>query len=119
MKLNEIIELARFEFRRYGFRADGATIVQNGRLRKEVVVEFATEPATGQAAFSQAGVTSHLRIWHENNGDISRFDVEIPVTEVELGVSYTHHNGGRNGISRRYILAFDAFGGAPALRAAA
>jgi hypothetical protein len=117
MTLQAIIELVRFEFRRYGFRADGATIETHSST---VSVDFEREPATGMSAFSQDSVTPYLRIWHEIEGEIA-LETEIPIpgrSVIELGVGYSHHGSGSNGITRRYSLTVDAFGPHATLRPA-
>jgi hypothetical protein len=116
MTIRELTELARFEFRRYGFRADGGIIY--GKTDR-VDVDFTPEPSTRQAAFSQSSVTPRFGIWHQNNGDAT-WDSAIKPTDsvVDLGVSYKHYGTGSNGYVVRYELVQHPFGDPPVLRRA-
>ncbi len=60
LKIADIIEMVRFEFRRYGFRADGGQVVRN---TNGLQVEFDQEPATGHAAFTQEIVYPRFHLW--------------------------------------------------------
>ncbi len=107
--VGDAIELVRFELRRYGFRADGGTISKS--RDGQIVAEFEVEPATGQAAFSQDSVKSHLRIWVKELAAASGsvIPLEKPCC-IDVSVGYTHcGNSGRNGWSARYELSRESF----------
>lgn len=87
-----ILEAARIEFRRFGFRCDGGVLSKQQDDYR--LYSFDTEAATGMAAFSQYTVTPYVRIWDSSgrSGDVL----------IELGVSYTHFQSGSNGWSATY-----------------
>lgn len=116
MTVNKIMELARFEFRRYGFRCDTPIL---SRASESIVATFELEPAAGQASFSQVSVACYVRIWDKTQN--VGWEYDIPVNDkisIELGVRYDHHFGS-NGICRAYILSVDSLFGEWKLRAAA
>jgi hypothetical protein len=98
--LQAITKLARFEFRRFGFRADGQNVEY--RTTTSTIIEFNAEPATGQAAFSQNRVNTYVRLW--GNPKNNEIVTEEPELVVDLGVSYTHVNSGSNGYTVRYLI---------------
>jgi hypothetical protein len=103
MTIRELTEMARFEFRRYGFRADGGTIRKKGEM---VDVDFDPEPPTGQAAFSQSSVLPYLRIWRKLDVlGLLLMDYDIVDPVVELGISYEHYGKGSNGATVDYDFA--------------
>lgn len=103
VQIQEVMELARLEFRRWSFRADGGRITQ---VEKSIRCEFETEAATGQAAFTQYKVTPHFRIWVEAESTDPQAVLKTDEERIalELSVSYDHIDGGSNGYSARYEL---------------
>jgi hypothetical protein len=114
----DVLELVRFEFRRYGFRADGGKITRN---TNGLHVEFCTEPATGQAAFTQDAVEPYFILWVSDLSMDLAAVIPPPdkVWVLDVGVSYTHFGDGRNGHSARYTIIQPPFGDPPILRRAA
>jgi hypothetical protein len=104
LRIQEVIELVRFEFRRYGFRADGPGEIK--AKESSIRCEFEAEPATGQAAFTQYKIVPHFRIWvgaetADAQGVLKTDEERI---SLDLSVSYEHVNGGSNGLDVRYEL---------------
>ena len=117
INIRDIVELARFEFRRYGFRADGGrveTVTARGESGSGLKCGFDAEPATGQAAFSQYRVIPHFRIWGVSNAESPDFlKVDAERLPLDLSVSYEHIDSGSNGYSARYELRSRVFGDPP------
>lgn len=116
--IQEVIELARFEFRRYGFRADGG---KSDKVHETVRITFDQEPATGQAAFTQYTVTPYVRIWCDAHDEDGQYVVKSDAEEIglDLCVSYVHVSGGGNGFNVPYTLKLTHFDGATLRRTSA
>lgn len=97
MTSETILEAARIEFRRFGFRCDGGNLSR--QQDENSLYTFDTEAATGMAAFSQYTVTPYVRIWNTSgiSGDV----------RLDLGVSYTHFGSGSNGWSATYTASLN------------
>jgi hypothetical protein len=101
--VTDIAKLVQFEFRRFGFRADGVRVAPREEW-KSYMVEFDREPATGMAAFSQDWVEIGARIWSDPTPEntVPLKDEKGPA--IELTVHYRHPAGGHNGYSQFYEL---------------
>ena len=114
ISVKDLSELIRFEFRGYGFRADGfaTDISKDGKL---LFISFGPEPATGQAKFSQKSCVCYatVRLREEDVANLP-FPIVLSADDnreigLDLGVSYTHWNVGSNGIAVGYVLRLDSF----------
>ena len=114
MTVRDITKQIRFYMRHYGFRMDEPTI---RTTNSEVIVDFAEEPATGMAWFSQSKVRVSIRFWHQPNSEEDSWNVtpepdKANAVESKVGcqvsVHYDHHNAGSNGFSRTFVATAES-----------
>lgn len=112
--LYEIVEAARFELRRFGFRADGGSGQMTGRRQDQFLFLFDPEPGTGQMGFGVDCVSAAVRLavpdeirpeagqdWHGVKVVCGSWG-DSPGQRVRIALAYTHWTGGGNGIDRDY-----------------
>jgi len=115
MTVKDITTGITFYMRHYGFRMDEPRI---RATNSEVIADFAEEPATGMAWFSQSKVRVSIRFWHsatllEMNADGQLWATEpVPDKANKVGcsvqVDYEHHNAGSNGFSRNFVATAES-----------
>lgn len=99
-ELQAIIEAARQEFRRHGFRADGGSLNTNGTS-----FQFEPEAATGQMGFMVESIAASV--------GLRGLDLANPHgSVVRLSIAYDHlQSSGTNGFNLDYaVIARRQFG---------
>jgi len=97
MTIKELIEIVRFELRRYNFLVEGPISIQRN------VIWFSKEPSTCQASFSQDWVQPYIKSFCTE--DISEdFVLDRENWHFRIGVRYGHVAGEENGYEIQYRL---------------